>query len=97
MGGTAIQPAVKLDGIKVGDVVPGGYFYVDRPAGTYEISVATEKEEDINITVKPGETRYVRFDPGMGIAVVHFLPTLIWPDQGAEEIKELHYTGAKSS
>jgi hypothetical protein len=94
--GSAIQPAVKVNGVKIGDAVPGGYFFVDEPAGTYEISTSTETKEAITTTIKPGETRYVRFDVSMGVLVGHVAPTLVWPDQGAAEIQALHYVGAKT-
>src|SRR5437868_4043353 len=58
--GSAIQPALEVDGVKVGDAVPGAYFYVDEPAGTHEISAATETKEYIKVAVKPGDVRYVR-------------------------------------
>jgi hypothetical protein len=93
-GGAAVQPAIKVDGIKVGDAVPGGYFYIDKPAGTYKISTATETEESVNMTVAAGDTRYVRFDISMGLLIGHISPSIIDPQQGAQEIKECHYTGA---
>jgi hypothetical protein len=95
--GAAIQPAIKVNGLKVGEAVPGGYFYVDEPAGTYEISTSTETKEAITTTIKPGETRYVRFDISMGILMGHVVPTLVWPDQGASEIQSLHYIGTTAS
>lgn len=93
--GSAVQPSVKVNGQVVGSSVPGGYFYVDEPAGTYEISTTTEVKEDIQATVKPGETRYVRLDISMGIFVGHVAPTLVWPEQGASEITKCHYIGDK--
>jgi hypothetical protein len=95
--GAAVQPAIKLDNVKVGDAVPGGYFYVDKPAGTYKISTTTEKEESVDMTVAPGQTRYVRFDISMGVLIGHIAPTIVDPEQGAKEIAECHYTGAVSA
>ena len=40
---------IKVDGVEAGDVVPGKYLYIDRPAGRSEI-LATQ-------TLFPGETR----------------------------------------
>jgi hypothetical protein len=93
MMGAALQPSVKIDGTAVGDAVPGGYFYVDRPAGTYKVSTTTEKEEDIDVKLAAGQIRYVRFDIGMGVFVGHIIPSIIDPDQGANDIKDCHYTG----
>ena len=93
MAGSAVQPSVKINGETVGDAVPGGYFYVDRPAGTYEISTSTEVKEAISVTVKPGETRYVKFTISMGLFVGHVSPQLIWPEQAVAELAACHYTG----
>ncbi len=35
--GAAVQPSVMLNGKDVGSAVPHGFFYVDRPGGSYEI------------------------------------------------------------
>lgn len=92
--GAAVQPAIKVDGVKVGDAVPGGYFYLDKPPGTYKISTATETEESIDLTLPAGDTRYVRFDISMGLLIGHVSPSIIDPQQGVKEIKDCHYTGA---
>ena len=92
--GSAIQPAVEVDGVKVGDAVPGGYFYIDEPAGTHEISTTTETKEYIKVAVKPGDTRYVRLEADWGYVVGRVTPVLVWPEQGLSEIQDLHYVGA---
>lgn len=91
--GAAIQPSVKLDGAVVGDAVPGGYFFVDRPAGSYKISAKTEVDRIVSFTLQPGQTRYVRLDPSLGFFVGHISPELVDEQQGRTEIKECHYTG----
>ena len=93
--GSAIQPAVMIDGVKVGEAVPGGYFYVDEPVGPHEISTTTETEKYIKTTVGPGETRYVRLEVDWGYVVARVTPILVWPDQGLSEIQDLHYLGNK--
>jgi hypothetical protein len=93
MAGAAVQPSIKVNGVVVGSAVPGGYFYVDEPAGSYEISTTTEVKEAITASLKSGETRYVRFDIQMGLFVGHVAPTLVWPEQGESEIAKCHYIG----
>jgi hypothetical protein len=93
--GAAIQPSVKIDGVTVGHAIPGGYFYVDEPAGTYVVSATTEKEESVNVSITPGQTRYIRFDISMGVFVGHVSPSIIDPEQGAVEIKACHYAPLK--
>jgi hypothetical protein len=93
MFGSAIQPSVDLNGTKVGDAVPGGYFYVDRPAGDYEVSTTTEKKETVDVKLDAGQIRYVRLDIGMGVFVGHVIPSLIDPSEGAKEISDCSFTG----
>jgi hypothetical protein len=95
MVGSAIQPSVYVNGVAVGSAVPGGYFYVDRPGGEYEISTTTEKTEIIKANIKPGDIRYVRLDIGMGVVVGHILPTLVMPEQGESEIAKCHFVTDK--
>jgi len=91
--GAAIQPSVRLDGTVVGDSAPGGYFFVDRPAGNYMISTETEVERAVSLTLTPGQVRYVRLDPTFGFVVGHISPVLVENDKAQNEIKSLHYTG----
>jgi len=93
MVGSAVQPSIQVDGTAVGDAVPGGYFFIDRPAGTYKVSTTTEKEETIAVALTAGQIRYVRLDIGMGLFVGHIIPSLIDADQASTEIKYCHYIG----
>jgi hypothetical protein len=94
--GAAVQPAIKVNGAKVGDAVPDGYFYVDEAPGSYTVSTTTEKDESIPVTLNAGQVRYIRFDISMGVFVGHVIPSIIDPEQGAVEIKSLHYTGGSA-
>lgn len=91
--GSGVQPSVKLDGKKVGDAVPGGYFFVDVPAGNHEISAATEAKRDTSFTVAAGETRYVRLEISMGFAAGHVSPILVDAAQGKAEIADCSFIG----
>lgn len=93
MMGAAIQPAVDVNGTKVGEAVPGGYFYIDRPAGTYKVSATTEKEEAVDVTLEPGQVRYVKLDISMGFMAGHVTPSVVDPAVGAKEIGDCSYTG----
>jgi hypothetical protein len=91
--GAAIQPSVKLDGTTVGEAIPEGYFFVDRPAGTYKISTETEVDRTVSLTLGPGEVRYVRLDVSIGFVVGHISPVLVDTAQAEKEIQKLHFTG----
>jgi hypothetical protein len=73
--------------------VAGGFFYVDRPAGSYEVVTSTEVERKLSFTLDKGQTRYVRLEVSMGFFVGHVYPELVEPDVGAKEIQETSYTG----
>jgi hypothetical protein len=91
--GAAIQPSVKVDGNTVGSAVPGGYFYVDLPAGSHKISADTEVERDLSVTLEAGQTRYVSLHPSMGAFVGHISPELADAKTALEDIKDCSYTG----
>ncbi len=40
--GVLLRPGVLLNGEKVGEAIPQGFFYVDRPAGTFMAATSTE-------------------------------------------------------
>ena len=69
IAGVAVQPEIKLNNEPVGRAVPGGFFFADRPRGSYEASTATEIEACLRID--PGETKYVRVSISPGILVRH--------------------------
>jgi len=91
--GAAVQPDVKVDGSVVGSAVPGGYFYVDLPAGSHKISADTEVERDLSVTLEAGQTRYVSLHVSMGAFVGHISPELADDKTGSEDIKDCSYTG----
>lgn len=94
--GAAIQPTIMIDGVSAGGrAKPGDYFYVDRPAGTYEISTETEKKEAITATVTAGQSMYVRMDIKMGLFVGHVQPSIIDPQQAVGEISDCDWHAPK--
>lgn len=95
MFGAGIQPDIMLNGAKVGDSVPGGFFFVDRPAGNYEVLLSTEVERKVTFTLEPRQERYVRMTVGLGVVVYRVFPELADPAEGSKELRELNYMGAK--
>jgi hypothetical protein len=93
--GAAVQPQVKLNGEAIGKAVPRGFFYVDRPAGAYEVSTSTEVKRNLSLTLEKGQTRYVRLNISMGFFVGHVYPELVEDAEGAAQIANCHYTGQK--
>ncbi len=93
--GAAVQPTVKLNGEAVGTAAPGGFFYVDRPAGNYTIETTTEVKRELGLTLDKGQQRYVRFNIALGFFIGHVYPELIEDEKGKKEIASCHYTGPR--
>ena len=88
--GLAVQPDIKLNGEKVGNAVPNGFFFVDRPPGKYEITATTETEEKVTVTLRAGETQYVQFYLTPGILLPHANLNPVTREKAEEEMAELH-------
>jgi hypothetical protein len=91
--GLAVQPSIKVDGTVVGTAIPGGFFFVDRPAGKYEITATTEVEEKIHIALAPGETKYVQFYLTPGLLVGHANLNEVSREKAESEMADLSRTG----
>lgn len=94
MFGAAIQPEIRLNNVVVGASKPGGFFYVDRPAGTYVGATSTETEKTLSLALAAGETKYVRSSPSFGLLVGRINLELEDPQKAKAEIETLSFTGA---
>jgi hypothetical protein len=97
MFGAAIQPQIKLNGTSVGQSKPGGFFYVDEPAGQYSVATATETEKTVSFALEAGATKYVRTSISIGVMVGRIVPSLEDPAVAMKEIEELKYTTGEIS
>ena len=93
MSGSVSRPPVLLNGAAVGETIPGGFFFVDRPRGPVEVSILNEVETKFAFTLEPGQTRYVRISVRTGIAFPRVTPELVDNETGAREIQDSSYTG----
>ena len=94
--GAALQPDVMLNDEKIGNAISWGFFYVDRPAGSYECITSTEVERKLSFILEPGQTRYVRFSISMGFFVGHVYGELVDDSVGLDEIKDCKYIGQEN-
>jgi hypothetical protein len=94
MLGFALQPDIMLNGEKIGKSITKGFFFIDRPAGAYELSTTTEVDRKLSLTLDRGQTRYVKFDVSMGFFAGHVYPELIESAIAEKEILECEYAGA---
>src|SRR5438105_14496021 len=75
--GAAVQPAINLNGQKVGTAKPHGFYFVDRAPGNYEVTAATETEKKLTFTLEPSQERFVRLRIQMGVMVGRIVPELV--------------------
>jgi hypothetical protein len=92
-----VQPEVRLNGEKVGKAVPNGFFYVDRPAGNYQVVTETEVEKKLTFTLDAGQVRYVRLNISMGFWVGHVYGELIDEGEAKSEIASTRYIGSATT
>jgi hypothetical protein len=89
--GAAVQPDIRLNGQKVGTAKPHGFYFVDRTAGNYEVTAATETEKKLTFTLAPREERYVRLKIQMGVMVGRIIPELVDKAEAESELKSLAF------
>ncbi|ALS63338.1 MULTISPECIES: DUF2846 domain-containing protein [Pandoraea] len=91
--GAAVQPEIRLNDEIVGSSKPGGFFFVDRPAGQYKASASTETEKTLSFSLDSGETKYVRSSVSMGLLIGHVVLELEQPEVGEAALDSMSYTG----
>jgi len=92
--GNIIRPAVRIDGEPMGRTIPKEFFYVDLPAGNYEISASTIEKYDLSLQLAAGDEKYVRFDVRVSVASWYVRPVLVNTAQGKEELQRTDYADA---
>ena len=86
--GSGIRPPINIDGITVGRAISGGFFYVDRPQGMYNISVKSDLQERVvTIDLKRGQTYYVQLQTRMGLVTGRIIPEVVDSSKGQQEIQ----------
>lgn len=101
------HPTITLNGEPVGRAVTGGYFYVDRPAGTYEVGHMgkmrqVEPQSLKTYELHAGETLYIAMvlHPGIGAYPArgpytpnHLRSVLVVPDQARSILQSYRFVG----
>jgi len=91
--GSAIQPELRVDEEVVGRSRPGGFFFVDRPAGSYVAAGTTEVETRYHFDLGAGETKYLRSAITMGFLAGHLHLSEDATTNARQEMMTLAYTG----
>ena len=92
--GSAAEPAILVDGRKIGRSKPGRFFFVDRPAGRHTVATATDKKAGraaLDVPVDAGQTRYVRTEVVSGTQVLRLEDDA---DKAQQDMAGLRYWGA---
>ncbi|WP_192579579.1 DUF2846 domain-containing protein [Achromobacter xylosoxidans] len=98
---TTRQQKLRVNGVVVGRNKQGGFFFVDRPAGSYVVTSLYWTDSGVSFMLDAGQTRYVRVDVASNdgkTATGKAGLTLVDPPETAEfEMRRLRYWGAASS
>ena len=91
--GSALQPLIRLDKVVVGASKSGGFFYVDRPAGTYQAATMSDLRKTLGISLEAGETKYVRMSPSFGLVTGSIVLDMEPAEKARPELASLANTG----
>jgi len=89
--GTAVQPAINLNGQKVGTAKPHGFYFVDRAPVFFKVTAATETEKKLTFTLEPNQERFVRLRIQMGVMVGRIVPELVDKADAERELGKLSF------
>ena len=102
--GTAAEPDVYINNVKVGRAITGGCFFCDKPAGHYEVQCGTQRTDKSYLNLTNNEVQFVRLRgaPGIGtlmvgVAVGHVVPETVTAEEAATEIVECRHYEKKPS
>ncbi|MGB0206073.1 MAG: DUF2846 domain-containing protein [Neptuniibacter sp.] len=91
--GSGIQPKVRLNGEVIGQSEPGGFFFVDRKPGDYEVLLSTEVDKKLTFQLHSGEEKYVKMSVGLGAIVYRVYPELVQQTEALKDMEGLSFTG----
>ena len=87
--GTAVQPAVNVNGREEGRAKPVGFFFVDLDPGTH--SVSTTKGTQITLYITENQEHYVRLEMEMGLFAGTVQPVVVDNSVGELEIRKTRF------
>jgi hypothetical protein len=87
------QPMVKVNGVDVAKAQPGCYFFIDRPAGDYEIATSKDADDQARVHVNPGSNTYVKLTLSLHMTW-HLKPSPVSDEIGSKEIQDCELLSA---
>ncbi len=82
------HPDILLNGELVGESIPSGFFFVDRPAGTYKVTM--RGDDKVTFELAASELKYVRTWTAAGFG---FRAAVEHPADAQKDLATSHYTG----
>lgn len=88
-----ISSAVRIDGEPVGRAIPGRFFYVDLPAGDYEITAARNSSHLVAVNLKAAAVVNIRVDIWLRATRWTLLPVQVSEETAQEQMSNLTFAG----
>jgi hypothetical protein len=86
--GFAVKPSVKIDDAIVGTSMGQGFFYSDQKAGSHQISIASEWNHKVSLSVENGQPTFISCSVIPGVFVAHILPNQVDKATGEAAIQD---------
>ena len=86
--GKGIRPSIYCDEKEMARIQSGRYFVVLAAPGKH-VFRSNDKQSQIELDLKPGQEYYIRVEIATGFWKGHGRLTLVMPEQGSGELKQL--------
>jgi len=86
--GKGLRPSIYCDDKDVARLQSGRYVTLELAPGTHTFR-SNDKQSQIELDLKPGQEYYLRIDIAAGFWKGHGRLTLVLPEQGAGELKQM--------
>ena len=86
--GSALKPSIYCNETDVARVQNGRYVALELAPGKYAFR-SNDKQSQIDLDLKSGQQYYIRIDIAVGMWKGHGRLTLVAPEQGAGEVKQM--------
>ena len=88
LSGSLITPPVNVNGVYVGNSLPGEYFYIDIYKGNYRIEISEGKILELKLAA--GEERFIKMDLGGTGIFYDIIPKLANPEVARHQIIQMY-------
>jgi hypothetical protein len=86
------QPNVMMNGRTIGSAVPGQYFFINLPPGSYTVSTVSDPGSPVTFSIGPGALVYIRLN-SVFAGIQQVFPELVGESEGLTQMQGLSYRG----